>query len=98
MSLQPSTTATPSPATPLTTRRVSLRVRLTVAFGVLFVVTGAVLLAITYVLVEQRTPAPLSSVIRSTLGQGVAEPTGPLITLPNGEQVNPGNIAGFVAQ
>jgi signal transduction histidine kinase len=100
MTVQPSPPAAPTAATPTpaTTRRVSLRVRLTVAFGVLFVVTGAVLLAITYVLVEQRTPAPLSSVIRSTLGSGDVGVAGPLITLPDGEQVNPGNIAGFVAQ
>ena len=38
------------------TRRLSIRARLTVVYGGLFFLAGAVLLGVTYVLVQERLP------------------------------------------
>ncbi|MEV4543159.1 sensor histidine kinase [Micromonospora echinaurantiaca] len=45
-------------------KRLSLRARLTLIYGGLFLVAGLVLLAVTYVLVEQRTAQPFGVALR----------------------------------
>ncbi|MFG3709148.1 sensor histidine kinase [Micromonospora sp. NPDC047670] len=45
-------------------KRLSLRARLTLIYGGLFLVAGLVLLAVTYVLVEQRTTQPFGVALR----------------------------------
>ncbi|MEU6203224.1 ATP-binding protein [Micromonospora musae] len=54
-------------------KRLSLRARLTLIYGGIFLVAGLVLLAVTYVLVDQRTAAPFGVALRDVkpIVQGV---------------------------
>jgi signal transduction histidine kinase len=77
---RPQDVAGPSPRLP----RRSARLRLTVLFGGLFLVSGVILLAVTYLLVDQST-GPASSIIPAQLAGSAAGPSARgQISLPAG--------------
>ncbi|MER5336542.1 ATP-binding protein [Micromonospora sp. NPDC002717] len=66
-------------------KRLSLRARLTLIYGGLFLVAGLVLLAVTYVLVEQRTTQPVGMALRDA--KPFVQGTGPDINGVPAEQL-----------
>ncbi|MEU5946454.1 HAMP domain-containing sensor histidine kinase [Micromonospora sp. NPDC047465] len=66
-------------------KRLSLRARLTLIYGGLFLVAGLVLLAVTYVLVDQRTTQPVGMALRDA--KPVVQGTEPKINGVPAEQL-----------
>jgi signal transduction histidine kinase len=68
-----------------------VRLRLTLLYGVLFLLSGAALLGITYLLVAQEPPLPSGGISAIVLPPGTAPPAG-TVPQPGSPQVNQGQM------
>jgi signal transduction histidine kinase len=77
--------------------RPTLRLRLTLIYGGLFFAAGLVLLAVTYVLVDQRMPEARNLITARVTGPTAPGPDVPFIRTSEGDLLTPGEASDYLA-